>query len=136
MNFWGITDEDDRRYCAQESVAYATAEGLEDQNWSPEVGGFVHAGLRRMAEYRRLDFGLLNPCADGVLAGDGNVPARMWYPPMSKRSTVQTGLQRLMPARRIRWKQNSGGTSTKTLHLLIQESPQPRGFFCLVMYDG
>ena len=48
---------------------------------------------------------------------------------MSKRSTVQTGLQRLMPAQRICWKQNSGGTSTETLHLLIQESLATAGLF-------
>jgi hypothetical protein len=37
-------------------------------------------GYEGWAEYRRLDFGLLLPCADGALAGDGNVPTRMWYP--------------------------------------------------------
>ena len=82
MNFWGITDEAAiADYTAQESVAYATAEG----DWKTKIGrekwvALYMQGYEGWAEYRRLDFGLLNPCADGVLAGDGNVPARMWYP--------------------------------------------------------
>ena len=53
---------------------------------------------------------------------------------MSKRSTVRTGLQLPMPVRRICWKQNSGGTSTKAHHLLIKESPATAGLFlCLVL---
>ena len=82
MNFWGITDEAAiADYTTQESVAYATAEG----DWKTKIGrqkwvALYMQGYEGWAEYRRLDFGLLNPCADGVLAGDGNVPARMWYP--------------------------------------------------------
>ena len=36
-------------------------------------------GHEGWAEYRRLDHGILQPCADGALVGDG-VPARMMYP--------------------------------------------------------
>ena len=37
-------------------------------------------GYEGWAEYRRLDFGVLVPCADGHLQGDGSVPNRFTYP--------------------------------------------------------
>ena len=82
MNYWGITDGDAiNAYLAQEAVAYGTAEG----DWRTKIGrqkwvALYMQGYEGWAEYRRLDFGLLNACADGVLEGDGSVPSRMRYP--------------------------------------------------------
>ena len=82
MNYWGISDEAAiADYIAQASVAYATAEG----DWKTKIGrqkwvALYMQGYEGWAEYRRLDFGVLNACADGVLDGDGSVPVRMKYP--------------------------------------------------------
>jgi len=82
MNYWGIDDADAiAGYLAQESVAYGTAEGA----WNERIGrqkwaALYMQGYEGWAEYRRLDFGVLLPCADGVLDGDGSVPSRMKYP--------------------------------------------------------
>ena len=82
MNFWGISDEAAiGDYLTQDAVAYATAEGA----WNEKIGrqkwvALYMQGYEGWAEYRRLDFELLAPCADGALAGNGNVPTRMWYP--------------------------------------------------------
>ena len=82
MNYWGIDDADAiAAYLAQESVAYGTAEGA----WNERIGrqkwaALYMQGYEGWAEYRRLDFGVLLPCADGVLDGDGSVPVRMKYP--------------------------------------------------------
>ena len=82
MNYWGISDEAAiSDYLAQESVAYGTAEGA----WNEKIGrqkwvALYMQGYEGWAEYRRLDFGVLLPCADGSLAGDGSVPSRFEYP--------------------------------------------------------
>ena len=82
MNFWGISDDAAiAGYLAQEAVAYGTAEGA----WNEKIGrqkwvALYMQGYEGWAEYRRLDFGLLQPCADGALQGDGSVPARFEYP--------------------------------------------------------
>ncbi len=82
MNFWGISDDAAiADYLAQEAVAYGTAEGA----WNEKIGrqkwvALYMQGYEGWAEYRRLDFGLLQPCADGALQGDGSVPARFEYP--------------------------------------------------------
>lgn len=82
MNYWGITDQAAiDEYLAQPSVAYSTAEGA----WNEKIGrqkwaALYMQGYEAWAEYRRLDFGVLLPCADGVLEGDGSVPNRMRYP--------------------------------------------------------
>ena len=82
MNFWGIADDAAiADYLAQDAVAYGTAEGA----WNEKIGrqkwvALYMQGYEGWAEYRRLDFGLLQPCADGALQGDGSVPARFEYP--------------------------------------------------------
>ena len=82
MNFWGISDDAAiADYLAQDAVAYGTAEGA----WNEKIGrqkwvALYMQGYEGWAEYRRLDFGLLQPCADGALQGDGSVPARFQYP--------------------------------------------------------
>ena len=82
MNYWGIDDQAAiDAYLAQESVAYSTADGA----WNEKIGrqkwvALYMQGYEGWAEYRRLDFGLLQECADGALQGDGSVPARFEYP--------------------------------------------------------
>jgi len=82
MNYWGIADDAAiADYLAQEAVAYGTAEG----EWKERIGrqkwiALYMQGYEGWAEYRRLDFGVLVPCADGHLQGDGSVPNRFTYP--------------------------------------------------------
>jgi hypothetical protein len=66
---------------AQEAVAYSTAAG----SWKEKIGAqkwlaLYMQGIEGWTEYCRLDFGILQLPAGGVLAGDGNVPLRMTYP--------------------------------------------------------
>jgi hypothetical protein len=66
---------------AQADVAYGSAAGT----YSERIGrqkwvALYMQGQEAWAEYRRMDFGVLLPCADGALAGDGSVPSRMEYP--------------------------------------------------------
>lgn len=82
MNFWGITDEAAiLDYLGQADVAYSTAAGA----WNEKIGAqkwiaLYMQGHESWAEYRRLDFGILQPCEAGALAGDGSVPSRFQYP--------------------------------------------------------
>lgn len=81
MNFWGIDDEAAiADYVAQEGVAYATA----GADWKEAIGrqkwiALYMQGYEGWAEWRRLDFGVLQLPVDGVLQGDG-IPHRMQYP--------------------------------------------------------
>ena len=81
MNFWGIDDEAAiADYIAQPDVAYGTAAG----DWKEKIGrqkwiALYMQGYEGWAEWRRLDFGILQLPADGVLQGDG-IPHRMQYP--------------------------------------------------------
>jgi hypothetical protein len=82
MNFWGISDDAAiADYLAQADVAYSTAAGA----WNEKIGAqkwiaLYMQGYEAWAEYRRLDFGILQACQDGALQGDGSVPARFEYP--------------------------------------------------------
>jgi hypothetical protein len=82
MQFWGISDEAAiLDYLAQADVAYDTAPG----DWKAKIGAqkwiaLYMQGYEAWAEYRRLDFGILQACADGALQGDGGVPSRFQYP--------------------------------------------------------
>ena len=82
MNFWGITDDAAiADYLAQGDVAYGSAPGA----WNEKIGAqkwiaLYMQGYEAWAEYRRLDFGILQACADGALQGDGSVPTRFQYP--------------------------------------------------------
>ena len=81
MNFWGIDDAAAiAGYLGQADVAYGTAEGT----WKERIGrqkwiALYMQGYEGWAEWRRLDFGVLQLPADGVLQGDG-IPLRMEYP--------------------------------------------------------
>lgn len=82
MQWWGLTDTDAiNAYLAQADVAYATAPG----DWKQKIGSQKWAALymqghEAWAEYRRLDAPTLNPCAEGALDGNGDVPSRFYYP--------------------------------------------------------
>ncbi|MGB0511173.1 MAG: SusD/RagB family nutrient-binding outer membrane lipoprotein, partial [Flavobacteriales bacterium] len=82
MQWWGLTDADAiNAYLAQADVAYSTAPG----DWRQKIGSQKWAALymqghEAWAEYRRLDAPTLNPCAEGALEGDGDVPSRFYYP--------------------------------------------------------
>ena len=79
FEFWGAEGAAD--YLAQADVAYGSAAGT----FSERIGrqkwvALYMQGQEAWAEYRRMDFGVLLPCADGALGGDGGVPSRMTYP--------------------------------------------------------
>lgn len=82
MQWWGLTDADAiNTYLGQADVAYSTAPG----DWKQKIGAQKWAALymqghEAWAEYRRLDAPTLNTCADGALAGNGDVPSRFLYP--------------------------------------------------------
>jgi hypothetical protein len=78
MKYWGVADADAAAYLEQPSVAYATASGdykekIGNQKWL----GLFDRGVESWAEWRRLDFPLLNPPEDMVYA---DIPVRMPYP--------------------------------------------------------
>jgi hypothetical protein len=79
FEFWGADGAAD--YLLQADVAYGSAAGtfserIGRQKWT----ALYMQGQEAWAEYRRMDFGVLLPCADGSLDGDGGVPSRMKYP--------------------------------------------------------
>lgn len=82
MQWWGLTDADAiNAYLGQADVAYSTAPG----DWKQKIGSQKWAALymqghEAWAEYRRLDAPTLNPCAEGALDGNGDVPSRFYYP--------------------------------------------------------
>jgi hypothetical protein len=78
MNYWGVSDEDAAAYLAQPEVAYATATGdfkekIGNQKWL----GLFDRGDESWAEWRRLDFPILNPPAAMTYE---DIPLRMPYP--------------------------------------------------------
>ena len=91
MQWWGLTDADAiNTYLGQADVAYATAPG----DWKQKIGAQKWAALymqghEAWAEYRRLDAPTLNTCADGALAGNGDVPAASCTRWTSRRSTAR-----------------------------------------------
>jgi hypothetical protein len=78
MKYWGVEDAEAATYLSQPSVAYATAEGtykqkIGNQKWL----GLFDRGIESWAEWRRLDFPLLNP-PEGMNYAD--IPTRMPFP--------------------------------------------------------
>ena len=78
MKYWGVADADAEAYLAQPSVAYTTASGtykekIGTQKWL----GLFDRGVESWAEWRRLDFPILNPPAEMTYA---DIPVRMPYP--------------------------------------------------------
>jgi hypothetical protein len=78
MNYWGVSDADANSYLAQPAVAYSTAAGtykekIGTQKWL----GLFDRGVEAWAEWRRLDFPILNP-PSGMEYSD--IPVRMPYP--------------------------------------------------------
>lgn len=78
MKYWGVSDADAAAYLAQPSVAYATASGtykekIGNQKWL----GLFDRGIEGWAEWRRLDFPVLNPPEDMTYE---DIPVRMPYP--------------------------------------------------------
>jgi hypothetical protein len=74
------TTPDIAAYLARPEVAYATA----GSTWKEKIGkqkwiALYNQGVQGWTEYRRLDFGILQLPADGVLDGSG-IPLRMRYP--------------------------------------------------------
>lgn len=83
LNFWGISDNGTiTSYLNDPDVKYSTLIGsmtykqvIGKQKWI----ALYMQGLEAWAEWRRLDFGILQLPADGVLDGTG-IPLRMKYP--------------------------------------------------------
>jgi hypothetical protein len=78
MAYWGVADADAAAYLAQASVAYTTATG----NYKQKIGtqkwlGLFDRGVEAWAEWRRLDFPVLN-VPSGMTYSD--IPVRMPYP--------------------------------------------------------
>lgn len=78
MKYWGVSDAEAAAYLAQPSVAYSTASGnylqkIGNQKWL----GLFDRGIESWAEWRRLDFPVLNPPVGKVYA---DIPVRMPYP--------------------------------------------------------
>jgi hypothetical protein len=78
MKYWGISDAAAAAYLAQPSVAYATATGtykekIGTQKWL----GLFDRGIEAWAEWRRLDYPILN-FPSGMTYAD--IPKRMPYP--------------------------------------------------------
>lgn len=78
MKYWGVSDAAADAYLAQPSVAYATAQGtykekIGTQKWL----GLFDRGVEAWAEWRRLDYPILNVPAGMTYA---DIPVRMPYP--------------------------------------------------------
>ncbi len=78
MKYWGVPDDAAASYLSQPSVAYATAGGtykqkIGNQKWL----GLFDRGVESWAEWRRLDFPVLNP-PEGMEYTD--IPMRMPFP--------------------------------------------------------
>jgi hypothetical protein len=78
LKYWGVSDADAAAYLAQPSVAYTTASGtykekIGNQKWL----GLFDRGVESWAEWRRLDFPILNAPEEKVY---GDIPVRMPYP--------------------------------------------------------
>ncbi len=78
MNYWGVSDSDAAVYLAQSRVAYSSATG----NYKQKIGiqkwlGLFDRGVEAWAEWRRLDFPVLNVPEDKTYE---EIPVRMPYP--------------------------------------------------------
>ncbi|HEX2976374.1 MAG TPA: SusD/RagB family nutrient-binding outer membrane lipoprotein, partial [Bacteroidales bacterium] len=78
MKYWGVSNDDANAYLTQPSVAYATAPGdykekIGTQKWL----GLFDRGVEAWAEWRRLDYPVLN-IPSGMTYAD--IPVRMPYP--------------------------------------------------------
>jgi hypothetical protein len=78
MKYWGVSDTAAANYLARPAVAYATAAGtykqkIGNQKWL----GLFDRGVEGWAEWRRLDYPILNPPANMTYA---DIPVRMPYP--------------------------------------------------------
>ena len=78
MKYWGVADADAAAYLAQPSVAYSTATGtykekIGNQKWL----GLFDRGVESWAEWRRLDYPILNPPEEKIYS---DIPVRMPYP--------------------------------------------------------
>ncbi|MEM9675919.1 MAG: SusD/RagB family nutrient-binding outer membrane lipoprotein [Bacteroidota bacterium] len=86
MNYWNdgsLTQDDIDAYLAQPAVAY-DAQIAAGTLWNEVIGqqkwlSLYMQGIEAWTEYRRLDFGVLQMPADGVLDGTG-IPLRIMYP--------------------------------------------------------
>ena len=78
MAYWGVSDADAATYLAQSSVAYATAAGTFKQKIGTQKWlALFDRGVEGWAEWRRLDFPILNPPQSMTYA---DIPTRMPYP--------------------------------------------------------
>jgi hypothetical protein len=78
MKYWGVADTAAANYLARPEVAYSTATGtykekIGNQKWL----GLFDRGVESWAEWRRLDFPILNPPVDMEYS---DIPVRMPYP--------------------------------------------------------
>jgi len=86
MEFWNdgsISASDISNYISSASVDYATLEAA-GQTWKQIIGrqkwiALYNQGVQGWTEWRRLDFGILQLPAGGVLDGSG-IPTRLKYP--------------------------------------------------------
>lgn len=78
MDYWNVPEADAAAYLAQPSVAYSTAAGSYKQKIGTQKWiGLFDRGVESWAEWRRLDFPILNPPV-GMEYSD--IPLRMPYP--------------------------------------------------------
>lgn len=79
MEYWGVSATDIATYLGRTDVAYATANG----DWKHKIGfqkwlGLFMQGFQGWAEYRRLDFGVLQfPTGVTIVS---KIPTRLPYP--------------------------------------------------------
>lgn len=87
MNYWSngsLSDSDIAAYIAQPTVSYSALKA-SGKEWNVIIGqqkwiALYMQGLEAWAEYRRLDFGILQKPAAGALQGNGDIPTRIIYP--------------------------------------------------------
>ena len=78
MSYWGVADADAATFLAQPEVAYSTATGTYKQKIGTQKWlALFDRGVESWAEWRRLDFPILNPPEDMTYA---DIPVRMPYP--------------------------------------------------------
>jgi hypothetical protein len=78
MSYWGVSDADAVAYLAQPEVAYTTADGTYQQKiGTQEWLGLFDQGIEAWAQWRRLDYPILNPPEAMTYA---DIPLRMPYP--------------------------------------------------------
>ena len=78
MKYWGVSDADAAAYLAQPGVDYTSATGTYKQKIGTQKWlGLFDRGVEGWAEWRRLDFPVLN-VPSGMTYSD--IPVRMPYP--------------------------------------------------------